>query len=167
MASPGAWSRPPEGMPGRGETGGFAQRTRKNLDFIVSAHQQQNADVHVVTQAVLSLLGIVVFPFERLMADGLYNPNLEDLEAEGWPRWKYASGSRAPISLWQLIRHLRHAAAHSNIAFSSDSRFLHEVEVTFVNDPPHKTWTWEGSIQGDQLVEFCHRFLERMEGVVG
>jgi hypothetical protein len=66
-----------------------------------------------------------------------------------------------------LVRHLRHATAHSNIAFSSDSRYLHEVEITFVNKPPHKKWKWEASIQGDQLVEFCHRFLERMEGIVG
>lgn len=168
MASPGPWSRPPEGMPGRGETEGFAQRTRKNLDFIISAHQHENADVHVVTQAVLSLLGIVVFPFERLLADGLwYNPNLEDLESQGWPRWRYASGSKVPTSLWQLVRHLRNATAHSNIAFSSDSRYLHEVEITFVNKPPHGKWRWEASIQGDQLVEFCRRFLKNMEGAVG
>jgi hypothetical protein len=165
LTSPGAWSRPPEGMPGRGETEGFARRTRKNLDFIVYAHQQQNADVHVVTQVVLSLLGIVVFPFERL-ASGRHDPNLEDLEAKGWPGWRYASGSSAPATLWELMRHLRHATAHSNIAFSSDSRYLNEVEITFVNKPPHGK-RWEASIQGDQLLRFCHLFLARMEGLAG
>jgi hypothetical protein len=59
--APGAWSRPPESMPGRNETEGFAKRTRRNLDFILAA-QQQHEDVHVVSQVVLSLLGIVVFP---------------------------------------------------------------------------------------------------------
>lgn len=165
MTVPGAWSLPPADIPGRGETGGFAERTRRNLDFIVKAHDQQHADVHVVTQVVLSLLGIVVFPFERLAARWQYNPSMTELEAAGWPRWRYADGSRPPRTLWNLVGHLRHATAHSNIAFSSNSRLLHEVVITFTNNPPHGKWKWEASIRGDELLTFCRLFLDHMQGL--
>ena len=99
----------------------------------------------MVTQVVLSLLGIVVFPFERTAAYQHWDLSLKELEAEGWPPWRYAAGSPHTATLWRLIEHLRHAMAHSNIAFSSDSRRLDEVEITFTNNPPHGKWKWEGS----------------------
>src|SRR5690242_5826282 len=89
---PGAWSRPPDGVPSRNETEGFAIRTRRNLDFILAAHQQHE-DVHVVTQVVLSLLGLVVFPFERISKESHQRWLLTDLEARGWPRWTYLNGT--------------------------------------------------------------------------
>jgi HEPN pEK499 p136 len=167
VTSAGDWSRPPEDIPGRGETEGFAQRTRKNLDFIVRVHDEHHADVHVVTQVVLSLLGIVVFPFERMAAGQQLDWDMKELEAAGWPRWRCAAGSPRTATLWSLIRNLRHATAHSNIAFSSDSRRLDEVEITFTNNPPHGKWVWEASIRADELLEFCRLFLARIEGVVG
>jgi hypothetical protein len=165
VTSPGNWSRPPEGIPGRGETEGFAQRTRRNLDFIVRAHDENHEDVHVVTQVVLSLLGIIVFPFEKLGRDYKCEWSITELEVAGWPRWRYVTESSRPASLWELIRHLRHATAHSNIAFSSDSRWLDEVEIIFTND--HVKPKWEAGIRGDELLEFCRLFLSLMEGVVG
>ena len=44
---------------------GFSQRVRKNSDFI-SRSCEAGEDVHVVTQFVVSLLGLIVFPYAEL-----------------------------------------------------------------------------------------------------
>jgi hypothetical protein len=69
-------------MPNRNKTEGFAAGTRRNVDFILAAHQE-HADVHVVTQVVLSLLGLVVFPFERIIKGSNHVWSLAELEAHG------------------------------------------------------------------------------------
>ena len=51
-------------LPSRNNPSGFAERTRKNLELIERAYSV-GADVHVVTQLMLSLLGIIVFPWEH------------------------------------------------------------------------------------------------------
>ena len=158
-------SRPPDGIPGRGEVYGFAERTRKNLDHIIAAHEQQEG-VHVVTQVVLSLLGVVVFPFERHESIGAWDLTLVELEHVGWPQWSYLKGW-PPQRLSELVRHLRHATAHGNIAFSSDSRFLREVEVTFTNAPRNRDRQWQARIRADDLLVFCRRFLKRVRDATG
>lgn len=135
MSSASNWDRPPDGVPGRGETLGFAERTRKNLEYILAAHDAHEG-VHVVTQVILSLLGVVVFPFERHTTEAHVDPDLQELAAAGWPLWDYVDGSRPPKTLSGLIGHLRHATAHNNVSFSSDSRFLHDVVIGFKNNPP-------------------------------
>jgi hypothetical protein len=168
MAQPGNWTRPPDGMPSRNEVKGFAIRTRMNLDFILAAHEKQ-ADVHAVTQVVLSLLGLVVFPFERLMKGYRGSWPLAELETEGWPSWNYLDGSEPPAELTQLMANLRHAVAHSNIAFSSDSRYLNGVTITFMNRVPqrHGGGEWRASIRGDDLLTFCRRYLVLLENITG
>lgn len=164
----GKWSRPPEDIPSRNQTEGFAKRTRKNLDFILAAHQQHE-DVHVVTQVVLSLLGLVVFPFERIIKGSSHHWPLADLEARGWPRWTYLNGCKPPDDLSTLMTNLRHATAHSNVSFSSESRYLTEVTITFMNRLPKRLGggTWEASIRGDSLLVFCQRYLELLEDLGG
>src|SRR4051794_9423391 len=50
----------------RNSRSGFAQRTLKNLSYIEQTREQSApADVHVVTQLVLSMLGLVVIQWER------------------------------------------------------------------------------------------------------
>jgi hypothetical protein len=154
------WSRPPDGVPSRSETEGFATRTRRNLDFILAAHDAHE-DVHIVTQMVLSLLGMVVYPFERAAGQS-WQVQLIELENQGWPQWNHRVGGYQPQTLWDLIRVLRHATAHGQIAFSSDSRYLAEVTVLFTNTPPHGGPRWDGSIRGDDLLNFCHRYLDLM-----
>lgn len=159
--NPDDWSLPPEDIPGRGETIGFAARTIRNLEYVVTAHACREP-VHVVTQVVLSLLGLVVFPFEHLGKDVEsslgYDLSIEQLEAKGWPGWEQAEGSRHATTLAHLIRNLRHATAHGNIEFSTNSRFLEEVRVTFINAPPNRPWRWEASIGADDLLKFCRRY---------
>jgi hypothetical protein len=95
---------------------------------------------------------------------------LTDLEARGWPSWNYLDGSEPPTDLSMLMANLRHATAHSNISFSSDSRYLDEVTITFENRiPKHKGGgVWRASIRGDDLLEFCRRYLRLIiEDIVG
>lgn len=111
-----------------------------------------------------------MFPFERVKkhAGGMkYDWQLKKLEEEGWPRWQHADTSPQAGTLSELIFHLRNATAHNNIAFSSDSRFLDEVRISFVNDPRNKPWRWEASIQADDLLDFCRRYAGMVAGYFG
>jgi hypothetical protein len=151
--------------PDRNRTDIFAQRTLKNLDFIVRC-ASEGSDVHVVTQAISALLGIVVFPWETDAFDRVEKKELVILYAKGWPKWDMG-GPRKIITLGDLIEVLRHAACHSGIGFDSDSRDPSEVTVSFKNVPPRtKVIDWTGTITGDRLIEFCRLFSSAMRDAV-
>jgi hypothetical protein len=164
----GAWALPPSGVPSRNKAIGLAERTRRNLDFILAAHGQ-GADVHVVTQVVLSLLGIVMFPLARVdpKTRPTWDAPLVYLAAEGWPAWTIEYTHRPVRRLYHLIRGIRNATAHGDIkfsgdsAFSSDSRFLHEVTIEFVHYYDGRP-QFLASISGPDLLDFCRRFLDRI-----
>ena len=71
-------------------------------------------------------------------------------------------------TLGDLIRHLRNAASHRRIHFSSDDRALENVEITF-EDAPGKDAKpdWQARINAKDLKVFCDRFTERLEEIVG
>ena len=50
---------------GRNTVWGFSARTLKNLAYLDAA-RDEGADVHVVTQLVTSLLGLIVFPYQEI-----------------------------------------------------------------------------------------------------
>lgn len=80
----------------RNEALEFARRTRLNLEFIEHAAAGDPTKVHVVTQLTLSLLGLVVFPKEKLLLDHTTTKTLASLTNEGCclddyeGRWKRA-----------------------------------------------------------------------------
>lgn len=149
----------------RNETLGFAERTRKNLEFVEAA-LAEGEDVHVVTQLVTSLLGLIVFPWERGFAEYARTVNLAGLAEKGWPLWEVRG--RSCETLGELIRLLRHAVAHGNVRFSSDSRQVHEVVIEFWNySPRDRRIDWETSISAPALREFCAKFIHLVENVVG
>ncbi len=149
----------------RNDTLGFAERTRKNLLHIEAAFAS-GADVHVVTQLVTSLLGLVVFPWERGFQEHAKEAPLGDLIAKGWPRWKM-KGVRCD-TLGELIRVLRHSVAHGNIRFSSDSRRIEDISIEFENCPPNRPdLLWYGSISAVDLRTFCLEFVKLVDGIVG
>lgn len=144
----------------------FASRTQKNLDFIWR-HAQDGEDVHPVTQAILALLGIVVFPWETSAFNHLKSKNLPVLATQGWPNWRMA-GSRRVVSMNDLIHVLRNAIAHGSIEFDSDSRDPSSVTISFINVPEGADASdWVGTIMGDQLIEFCACFSAAIEDAVG
>jgi len=72
----------------------FAKATRQNLKFIEKS-KDRGYDVHVVTQLVLSLLGLVVFPKEKLslLADEVKQMTIPRMASEGWPTWTITNRS--------------------------------------------------------------------------
>jgi hypothetical protein len=140
----------------------FALRTQKNLEHIKNS-AMNNEDVHPVTQAILGLLGIVVFPWETSAFDIVKKRKLHCLSTTGWPKWKM-SGDRRVIELGELIYVLRNAVAHGNIEFDSDSRRPVDVTISFTNIPKGKKKSdWVGTITGDQLIEFCRCFSSAIQ----
>jgi hypothetical protein len=118
-------------MDNRNEPTGLVERAMKNLRALERL-AAKGGDVHVVTQLVVSLLALIVFPKERMTkADfrhALAVP-LEQLERDGWPKWKHLSGR--PTQLWELIEHLRHAISHGKVRFSSEDRRYETVHLIF------------------------------------
>ncbi|MEE9138320.1 MAG: hypothetical protein V3V07_07245, partial [candidate division NC10 bacterium] len=76
-------ARPTPPLASRGDSVGFADRTLKNLRRIEQAYTDDH-DVHVVTQRVLSLLGVVVFPWADGVEQHIQKLRLEVL-GKGWP----------------------------------------------------------------------------------
>src|SRR5262249_28399444 len=128
----------------RNDALGFANRTLKNMRHVETA-SENGEDVHVVTQLANSLLGLVVFPWERNFVAHIQRLKLVDLAARGWPKWNVTLGSCR--TLGELTRHLRNAVAHGRISYSSEGRSDLTVILTVTdchirNAAPY----WEASI---------------------
>jgi hypothetical protein len=144
----------------RNTMAGFSERTFKNLVFICQA-REQGADVHVVTQLILSLMGLIIFPWEAIRSETphLLEIPMQDLYADGWPQWNQTLGQTP--DLFQLIRHVRNALSHRRITFSSDSRVLSEVHIYFADRPPKADEdNWRADINGDHFAAFVVHFSE-------
>jgi HEPN family protein len=151
----------------RNEAEEFAVRTRKNLEYVINGWKQTH-DVHVVTQLTVSLLGLIVYPWEKQFAQRIQSLELNKLEAEGWPNWNISLGEEHSRTLGQLANRLRNAVAHRRITFSSDSPDLKEVEFEFEDQKPGAAAPhWRAYIQAPQLLRFCIRFTQLIEAVVG
>ena len=152
---------------GRNTTEGFARRVRKNLDFILES-RRSGADVHDVTQLTTSLLGLIVFPWEAHALQHLESRSLEALDREGWPQWNIVlERVGEPRTLGTLTKHLRNAAAHRRIRFSSDARNMHEVEIELEDARPGRPVDWRAKIRASDLKVFCDRFSHALEELVG
>jgi hypothetical protein len=149
-----------KGLASRNVPLAFAYRTGKNLWYIESS-STEGADVHVVTQLVLSLLGLIVFPWAILenSKNKVKSLLLADLVKEGWPEWE--SQGNACKGLGQLLRRVRNAAAHRGVFFTSDSLLLEEVVITFSDEEAD----WRATIRADHLRDFCLRFIDLMEKI--
>jgi len=152
----------------RSTTEGFARRVRKNLDFIIKK-RTENEDVHEITQLVISLLGLIVFPWEAGALKQLESRSLSDLEREGWPHWDIMLDDKGDTkTLEKLTQHLRNAASHRRLRFSSDDPELSNVEIEFEDAPgQHKPTNWCATINAAKLKEFCDRFTSHLEDLVG
>jgi hypothetical protein len=66
-----------------------------------------------------------------------------------------------------FIHHMRNAVAHGRITFSSDSRDLEEVTLTFEDGKPgSKDIEWRVCIDGKHLRQFCTRFMDLIQKTV-
>ncbi len=152
----------------RNNTKEFARRVRKNLDFIIKK-RVEDEDVHEVTQLVTSLLGLIVFPWADGALNQLDNLCLSELEEEGWPRWDILLDEKGDTNtLGKLIWHLRNAASHRRIMFSSDHREMDKVEIEFEDaSSANAPINWRAKINAADLKKFCDNFTKRLEELVG
>ncbi len=151
----------------RNDALGFAARTRKNLEFLDNA-ANTGEDVHVVTQLINSLLGLVVFLHERKLSSRFEKMLLADLDGEGWPHIEVTLGQNECSTLYQLMYHIRNAVAHGRLHFSSDSRRLHEVMVEFEDWKPSAKKPYVCfKLNGSALHEFCLKLMALVEPEIG
>ncbi len=144
---------------------GFNERTRKNLKFINAAWDNGSTDVHIVTQLITSLLGLIVFPYAEIQERGdtaFKSYRLDDLTAEGWPKWTFKINQSD--NLYDLVWHLRNATSHWGLRFFSDSRKLEEVEIQFSDrlnkDAPYN---WRATINAADLQRFVLLFADLLK----
>ena len=152
------------GYHGRNTVWGFRDRVRKNLVFLSHA-RSHGADVHVVSELITSLLGLIVFPYEEIKRSrytSLKKYALTGLYEKGWPKWTFDIGSSN--DLHDLVKHLRNAISHRRLFFSSDSRDPEEVEVRFrdrlTDDKPDY---WAATINAADLQKFVLLFADLLE----
>ena len=153
-------------------TSGLAQRTIKNLDFIVKAHAS-GADVHVATQTVNSLLGLLVFPYEK---EKKYFKPFKRMRLGNPPNFQaFAPHVFPPLpslevtqfqncgNVQRFFGRLRNAIAHRLLEFSSDSHDLHAVRIT-MRDRPKKDEPidWEISMSVEDLGRLCRYVADRV-----
>lgn len=155
----------------RNEALEFAKRTRRNLDFIENAAKQHPSQVHVVTQLTLSLLGLIVFPKEKLLHEDASRMTIEEMQEEGWPTWTITldEPKKPTRTLWDIVRHLRNAIAHGRLTFTCDSPKMDDVGI-FVEDRKNKNDTqpyWSAQMNARDLKRFCFRFLDFIEDRLG
>ena len=154
----------------RNQAEAFARRTRCNLQFIENAGRDSDSDVHRVTQITLSLLGLVVFPWERrVLKTAMQGKSIAEMNAEGWPKWEIILDECEPKTdtLGRIVYHLRNAVAHGRLTFSSNSRKPEEVEIIAEDALPGNSQVhWRAQIRADQLRDFCIRLLNFIECAV-
>ncbi len=149
----------------RGTVPGFIQRTRKNLQLIEAQHQDKS-EGHVVTQLVNSLLGIMVLPHEQSGSSNVMDMTMDSFGVKGWPQEVLLLGRADTVR--EFVKHMRNAVAHGLFSFSSNSRVLGKVDITFSDRPhPKAPINWQVRFNAKQLHQFCDRFMDALENDAG
>ena len=147
----------------------FAARTRRNLSFI-EEQAANGAHVHVVTQLAVSLVGLIVFPKEKLLLSSTKKKTILAMNAEGWPVWHITKDEAKyrTATLYDIVRHLRNALAHGRLQFTSDSPQITEVAVIVEDkETGHSETDWRAEITAEDLRLFCYKFIDFIEDSIG
>jgi hypothetical protein len=148
----------------RNQSLGFAQRTLRNLVTIEEA-RDAGKDVHVVTQRVVSLVGVVVFPWAEGVEESIKARRLQQL-GPGWPQWDVFLGTSD--TLGDLLWHLRNAISHRRLHFSSDSPDPGQVGIEFTDAPnQNAAANWGARIGADDLKLFLQKFIKLVDDSLG
>jgi hypothetical protein len=139
----------------------YAQRTRKNLEFIErTVREQPEAELFEVTQLINSLLGLLVFPFERLR-DQIPTTSLADLRAQGWVVPEVSGDFPQVEDLSELVRYLRNSVAHFNLEFIADENG--KIEGLHIWNVNRGRRNWEAKIKIAELRDLTNRFLDLIQ----
>lgn len=154
---------------GRNDALVFAKRTLANLDHVLEAAREKGA-VHPVTQLANSLLGLVIFPYEKVLVERIQEKQLSTLR--GWPTWDIKlderDTSKKTRTLGMLLWHLRNAAAHGRLTFSSDSGDRRQVRLIVEDKPSSSTLVnWRAEISAADLETFCRKLAELIDAELG
>ncbi len=143
----------------------FAMLTRVNLGAIEQA-KEAGESVHVVTQLVNSLFGLVVFAWEQKFVERIGKESLSELQKRGWPCIKLMKGEAKTLK--DFIWHLRNSFAHGRMRFSSDSSNLAEVVITIEDRGPRDVEpNWRACMTAAELRTFCLKVGELLESTIG
>ncbi|HBG59221.1 MAG TPA: HEPN family nuclease [Anaerolineaceae bacterium] len=139
----------------------FIARTQKNLKAI-ECLKQKGGEVYEVTQLLNSMLGLLIFPKEKLYKK-IQPKNWDMMVKEGWP---LPSGDNAHVSnLKQLVRNMRNAVAHFNIELVNDGNEITGIRFGSFSKPdshregPH----WTGMYDIASLREFVNKLSEHLQ----
>jgi hypothetical protein len=140
-------------LPSRNEPQGFAKRAKKNTDFI---YRSKNAgeDVHTVTQSVISLLAILVFPLARGKLESLRSVPEDGKTDDPWPILRATGAQRE--NYYCHILNMRRALAHGRTEFLSDSRNANEVSLRFSNGD------WTCTLSTQEIENLSDRILKHL-----
>lgn len=128
----------------------FARRTKRNLDFIQQASDDQTLQIYEVTQLVNSLLGLLLFP--RIYTWGYFRSyRLNQLDPQRWPNLTNQSIARDKLPVFNLehvLREMRNAVAHNDLKFIANrdneiERIVFQNENSKVFDYPYREWSLE------------------------
>ncbi|MDM0051396.1 HEPN family nuclease [Variovorax sp. J22R115] len=137
----------------------LAARTSANLRAIREIRQNnREAPVYEVTQLINSMLGLLVFPQQRYV-DRIPRTPLAELQEQGWPVPKVTGNHPQVEDLRDLVRMLRNAIAHFNLAFRPDAE--NEIKtLTVWNTNLKGTETWRAELSIADLDAITERFIE-------
>ncbi len=140
----------------------FALRTKKNLECIESLAKEDNhkPEVFEVTQLINSLLGLIVFPREDYMSS-IPNIPLPELVRQGWAVPRVIGKYPQAKHLRDLVYKLRHAVAHFNLKFISNSKgHISGIKVWNCDMKKNHEIIWEAELEVEELRDIAYRFIE-------
>jgi len=134
----------------------FIARTQKNLRAI-ECLKEKGGEVYEVTQLLNSMLGLLIFPKEKLYKK-IQPKNWDMMVKEGWP---LPSGDNAHVSnLKQLVRNMRNAVAHFNIELVNDGNEIIGIRFSSYH---RKGQNWTGVYDIASLRKFVDMFLDHIQ----
>jgi hypothetical protein len=133
-------------------------RTMYNLKFIEDLKEPNGP--YEVTQLINSFIGAMAHPWEKSKwKKELTKITLKQAQQEGWPDIVTDEGSKdTPKSLEDLIRVMRNAIAHGNLAFVSQRG--DEIEMVDLWNRGGGKYTWRARVHVKDLRSFLDRFFE-------
>lgn len=141
----------------------FAERTRKNLQFVQQTAQREAASheksVYEVTQLINSMLGLLVFPQQKHF-HAIPETPLAELPAQGWPRIRPTGGFPDAANLRELVRYLRNAVAHFNVQFLAPSGQIEGIRLW--NNRNGKK-SWEAELTLADLEALTSKFIDSLD----
>jgi hypothetical protein len=134
----------------------FTRRTLHNLQRLERCSGTDDG-AYETTQLINSLLGLLILPQEQML-DRIPDVPLEELHAQGWPRFAVEGSARPHRTLRPLMRALRNAIAHFNIEFYQDSerRIAGVILCNYVRQS--RSLEWKATLRLDDLRQLVDRF---------